>query len=138
MPQRSFVAVIQTTTTMNATMRNKVQLFGYLGNDPEIKDVGNGRQMARLQVATKDRYKSGDEWKEDTQWHLVVAWGRQAEQVAQLLHKGSKIAVEGRLVHRDYLDKEGQKRYVTEVVMSDFQLMSMRKEAIGSVAAEAE
>lgn len=121
---------------MNATMKNKVLLIGHLGGEPEIKDVGNARKMARLRVATTDRYKSGEEWKDDTQWHTVVAWGRQADLVGQHLHKGSKVAIEGRLVHRDYTDKEGRKQYVTEVVLSDLQLMSGRKEEAGAPAVE--
>lgn len=114
---------------MNATMKNKVQLIGHLGSDPELKEVGSGRQRALISVATKDRYKTGEEWKEDTQWHRVVAWGKQAELIGQMVKKGNKIAVEGRLVHSNYVDKDGQKKYVTEVVMSDFQLMSGKPEA---------
>ena len=114
---------------METTKRNNVQLVGNLGNDPEVKDVKGGRRMARLSVATNERWKdaSGD-WKEDVQWHPVVAWGKQAELVADQLRKGSKVSLEGRLVHRSYEAKDGQKRYVTEVVLSGFRLVNAEVE----------
>ena len=114
---------------METTKRNNVQLVGNLGNDPEMKDVKGGRRMARLSVATNERWKdaSGD-WKEDVQWHPVVAWGKQAELVADQLRKGSKVSLEGRLVHRSYEAKDGQKRYVTEVALSGFRLVNAEVE----------
>ena len=114
---------------METTKRNNVQLVGNLGNDPEMKDVKGGRRMARLSVATNERWKdaSGD-WKEDVQWHPVVAWGKQAELVADQLRKGSKVSLDGRLVHRSYEAKDGQKRYVTEVVLSGFRLVNAEVE----------
>lgn len=112
------------------TMKNLVQLIGNLGNDPEIKEVSGGRRMARMSVATSESYtnKSGERIT-DTQWHTVVAWGTTAEAVERLLRKGSPIALEGRLVHRSYETKEGVKRYITEVVLNDFQLLQPRPEA---------
>lgn len=112
------------------TMKNLVQLIGNLGNDPEIKEVNGGRRMARMSVATSESYtnKSGERIT-DTQWHTVVAWGTTAEAVERLLRKGSPIALEGRLVHRSYETKEGVKRYITEVVLNDFQLLQPRPEA---------
>ena len=111
------------------TMKNKVQLIGNLGNDPEMKETAGGKRMARLSLATTERFKNAQgEWKEDVQWHTVVAWGFTAEQVAEKLQKGTKVAVEGRLVHRSYEGKDGQKRYMTEVVMNDFQLMMAKRE----------
>ncbi|MBK6540258.1 MAG: single-stranded DNA-binding protein [Flavobacteriales bacterium] len=106
------------------TMKNLVQLIGNLGNDPEVKETAQGRKMARLSVATNESYtnKSGDRIT-DTQWHTVVAWGNQAEQAAQMLRKGAKVALQGKLVHRSYEGKDGQKRYITEVVMSEFQVV---------------
>jgi single-strand DNA-binding protein len=110
---------------METTMlRNRVHLMGNLGKDPEVRQLEGGKQMARLSVATNERFSFGDgQTKLDTQWHSVVAWGRTAEQVAQLLRKGSQVALEGRLVHRTYETKDGQKRYVTEVVMDRFELV---------------
>lgn len=121
------------------TMRNTVQLIGNLGADPETKQLPSGQRMATLRVATTERYKAANnEWKEDTQWHRIVAWGKQAERVAEKLRKGSKIALQGRLVHRQWDAPDGQKRYMTEVVLSDFQMMGntveMVKRQVGQLA----
>ena len=106
------------------TMKNLVQLIGNLGNDSVVKETAQGRKMARLGVATNESYtnKSGDRIT-DTQWHTVVAWGPQAEQAAQVLRKGVKVALQGKLVHHSYEGKDGQKRYITEVVLSEFQVV---------------
>lgn len=109
-------------------MKNKVQLIGNLGKDPELKGLGNGQHVLRLNLATTDRYKGADgEWKDDTQWHTVVAWGKQAESLAAKVRKGSGLLVEGRLVHRKY-EKEGEARYATEVVLAGYQLLAATKE----------
>lgn len=116
--------------TMETMMRNRVQLMGNLGRDPELKDFEGGRRRLRFSLATNERFTFGQgQIKEDTQWHQVVAWGRLAEEAAQALKKGASVAIEGRLVHRNYEDKEGQKRYVTEVVMSKFELVETRQPA---------
>jgi single-strand DNA-binding protein len=121
-----------------STMRNTVQLIGNLGGDPEAKEFPNGNRLATMNVATTERYKQGEEWKDDTQWHRVVAWGRQAERVIEKLRKGSKVALQGRLVHRNWEGKDGQKHYMTEVVLSDFQAMGntveMVKRQVGQLA----
>ncbi|MCB0772064.1 MAG: single-stranded DNA-binding protein [Flavobacteriales bacterium] len=120
--------------TNEKLIRNRVQLMGNLGKDPEVREFEGGKKRARFSLATNERFPYGDgQFKEDTQWHDVVAWGRTAEQVAQL-RKGSRIAMEGRLVHRTYETKEGQKRYITEVVLNTFQSV----EAATEVAAGAE
>lgn len=119
----------QTQTTMNTSMKNKVQLIGNLGNDPELKNLAGGQAMLRLRLATNEKYKGADgEWKETTQWHPVVAWGKQAEVLATLVRKGSGLVIEGRLVQRSYESKEGEKRYSTEVVLSEFQLLGSKAE----------
>jgi len=119
----------ETRKAMNTSMKNKVQLIGNLGGDPELKQVGNGQQMLRLSIATNERFKGADgEWKEDTQWHPVVAWGKRAERLAAMVRKGTGLLVEGRLVHRTYETKEGEKRAITEVVMNDFQLLGPKAE----------
>lgn len=116
---------------MNTTMKNKVQLIGNLGNDPELKNVGNGHTMLRLRLATNERYKTAEgEWKDNTQWHPIVVWGKQAEKLASLVHKGSGLVVEGRLVQRSYESKEGERRYSTEVVLSDYQLLGAKPEEV--------
>jgi single-strand DNA-binding protein len=115
---------------MMTTMKNKVQLVGRLGKDPELKSVGTGTSMLRLSIATNERFKGADgEWKDDTQWHPVVVWGKQAERLAAQLRKGAGLLVEGRLVHKSYEAKDGSKRMSTEVVLADYQLLAPKTEA---------
>lgn len=111
--------------------RNSVQLMGNLGKDPEVREVKGGRKVARFSMATNDRWKdAAGNWQDDVQWHPIVAWGKLADRVAEQLQKGTRVTVAGRLVHRSYETKEGQKRYVTEVVMTDFQLVSTAVEEV--------
>nr|WP_315165225.1 single-stranded DNA-binding protein [uncultured Flavobacterium sp.] len=108
---------------MNA-MRNKVQLIGHVGNDPEIKNLDGGKKVANLTIATNDTYKNEKGEKvEQTEWHKVVAWGKTAEIIEKYVTKGKEIAIEGKLTHRSYEDKNGEKRYVTEVVANDILLL---------------
>lgn len=116
------------------TLKNKVNLVGNLGFDPEVREIAKGRKVARLSVATNESYKNASgERVTDTQWHTVVAWGQTAEMAERLLRKGSPVMLEGRLVHRSYEAKDGTKRYITEVVMSSFQLLPGKQE--GAAAA---
>lgn len=108
---------------MNA-LQNKVQLIGHVGKDPIIKDFEGGKKLASLTLATNDVYvsKKGDQV-EQTQWHTIVAWGKTAEIIEKFVEKGKKIGITGRLTSRSYDDKEGNKRYVTEVVANELLLM---------------
>ncbi|MDX1326267.1 MAG: single-stranded DNA-binding protein [Arenibacter sp.] len=100
---------------MNA-LRNKVQLIGNLGNDPEIINLDGGAKLAKFSIATNETYKnSKGEKVTDTQWHNVVAWGKTAEIVESYLNKGKEVAIEGKLTTKSYETKEGEKRYVTEI-----------------------
>ncbi len=109
-------------------IRNRVQLIGRLGGDPEVKSFENNRKMARLNVATSEVYQNGKgERVESTEWHNVVAWGKLAERAEEYFLKGQEILVEGKLTHRQYTDKEGTKRYITEVEASDLILMGAKK-----------
>jgi single-strand DNA-binding protein len=109
---------------MNTSMKNKVQLIGNLGKDPELKNLGNGQVLLRLSLATNERYKGTDgEWKDNTQWHPIVVWGKQAEKMATQVSKGTGLVIEGRLVQRTYESKEGERRYSTEVVVNEYQLL---------------
>ncbi len=100
---------------MNA-LKNKVQLIGNLGQDPEIVNMENGNKLAKFSIATSESYKNAQGEKvEDVQWHNIVAWGKTAEIVENYLAKGKQVAVEGKLIHRSYETKEGEKRYITEV-----------------------
>ncbi|MBK8581798.1 MAG: single-stranded DNA-binding protein [Flavobacteriales bacterium] len=119
---------------MEPVIKNRVQLTGNLGKDPAVREFEGGKRMARFSVATNERFTYGDgQTKEDTQWHNVAAWGRVAEQAIEQLRKGSRITLEGRLVHSVY-EKDGQKRYSTDVVLNSFQLV----EAPAEVAEVAE
>ena len=108
-------------------LKNKVQLIGNLGNAPEIKSIGNGKKMARFSVATSEVYKNAKGEKvTETQWHNLVAWGKVAEIAEQYLSKGKEVAVEGKLVNRSYDDKNGNKRYITEIQVSELLLLGSR------------
>jgi single-strand DNA-binding protein len=109
---------------MNA-MKNKVQLIGNVGQDPEVKTFEGGKKVASLTIATNEYYKNEKGEKiEDTQWHRVTAWGKLADLIEKYVTKGKEIGVEGKLVHRSYDDKDGIKRYITEVVINDILLLS--------------
>jgi single-strand DNA-binding protein len=108
---------------MNA-MKNKVQLIGHVGQEPEIKSFGEGKKVANITLATNDYYiNAKGEKVEDTQWHKVKAWGKVADIIEKYVVKGKEIAIEGKLIYSDYQDKEGNKRYVTEVVANDILLL---------------
>ena len=98
------------------SLKNKVQLIGNLGNDPEIITMENGTKLAKFSIATNETYKNAQGEKvTDTQWHNVVAWGKTAEIAESYLVKGKEVAIEGKLTSRSYETKEGEKRYITEV-----------------------
>lgn len=107
-----------------STLRNKVQLIGNAGNDPEIISLESGKKLAKFTVATNENYKNDNGDKvTDTQWHNIVAWGRNAEIIEKYVSKGKEVALEGKLSHRTYEDKNGDKRYFTEVVVNELLLM---------------
>ncbi|MBC7535023.1 MAG: single-stranded DNA-binding protein [Ferruginibacter sp.] len=104
---------------MNA-LRNKVQLIGNLGNAPEVRNTDSGKKLVKFSVATNETYNNakGEKVKE-TQWHNLVAWGKIAEIAEKYLQKGSEVAIEGKLITRNYSDKEGNKKYITEILVND-------------------
>jgi len=112
---------------------NKVQLIGNLGKDPEVKYTPSGTPVAKLTLATNERYKDKNgEWQDRTEWHNVVLWQRLAEIAGEYLKKGGKVYIEGRLQTRSWDDKQtNQKKYMTEVVASDLILLGGRGEASG-------
>jgi single-strand DNA-binding protein len=113
---------------------NRVQLIGNLGKDPEIKYTPSGTPVAKLTIATNERFKDkAGEWQDRTEWHNVVLWQRLAEIAGEYLKKGGKVYIEGRLQTRSWDDKtSGQKKYMTEVVASDLILLGGRGEGGGS------
>jgi len=112
---------------------NRVQLIGNLGKDPEIKYTPQGTPVAKLALATNERFKDkSGEWQDRTEWHNVVLWQRMAEIAGEYLKKGGKVYIEGRLQTRSWDDKQtGQKKYMTEVVASDMILLGGRGEGTG-------
>jgi single-strand DNA-binding protein len=99
------------------TIKNKVQLIGNLGNDPEIINLESGKTLAKFSIATNESYKNAQGEKiTDTQWHNVVAWGRTATLVEKYLQKCKEVAIEGKMTSRSYETSAGEKRYITEVV----------------------
>ena len=109
---------------MNA-LRNKVQLIGRLGQDPDIKTLESGKKVAHFTMATNENYKSADGTKtEATTWHSIVAWNGLAELASKYLKKGREVCIEGRISYRSYTDKNGVPKSVTEIVASDLVLLS--------------
>ncbi len=124
----TFVSLTATVTLkqkiMNA-LRNRVQLIGHLGQDPEIKTLDNGKKVANFRIATNENYKSADGLKtEETVWHSIVAWNGLAEICSQFLKKGKQVCIEGRITYRTFTDKNGTSRNVTEIVASDMVMLS--------------
>jgi len=106
------------------TLRNKVQLIGNLGKDPEIINLESGKTLAKFAIATNESYKNAQGEKiTDTQWHNIVAWGKTAQIVEKFVTKGKEIAIEGKLTTRTWEDKDGMKRYITEVVCSELLML---------------
>ncbi len=110
-----------------SAIRNQVQLIGNLGKKPEIKTFGQDKKVATFSIATSDYYYDNKgERQQQTQWHNVVVWGKQAETVEKYLDKGSEIALNGKITYRQYDDKNGNKRTLTEIVASDFLLLNKK------------
>lgn len=111
---------------------NKVILIGNLGADPELRYTPSGAAVASFNMATTERWKGKDgQPQEQTEWHRIVLWNRQAEIAKEYLRKGSSVYIEGRLQTRNYEDKEGIKRYVTEIVGMRMQLLGGRSSQAG-------
>ncbi len=106
---------------------NKVQIIGNLGRDPEMRFTPNGRSVANFNVACNRRYTTGDgEQRDDTEWVRVVCWERLAELAGQYLSKGSQVYVEGRLQTREWEDRDGNRRWTTEVIAREIQFLGGR------------
>lgn len=109
---------------------NKVIIVGRLGADPEVKSVGQGTTVARLNIATSENWMGKDGQKQErTEWHRVVVWGKLAEICGKHLSKGRQVYVEGRLQTRNWEDQQGQKRYTTEIVANTVQFLGSAGEA---------
>ena len=108
-------------------LKNKVQLIGNLGNAPEVKTLESGKKMARFSEATSENYRNAKGEKvTETQWHSLVAWGKVAEIVEKYLSKGKEVAIEGKLINRSYNDKDGNKKYITEIQVNELLMLGVK------------
>lgn len=110
------------------SLRNKVQLIGNLGNDPDVRTTESGKKLVKFSVATNETYTNinGEKVKE-TQWHTLIAWGKIADIVEKYLTKGSEVAIEGKLITRDYIDKEGNKKYISEIQLNEILFLKVNR-----------
>ncbi len=114
--------------------KNKVLLVGNIGSDPEIRFTATGRKVAKFDVATHESYlNSQGEKVTETQWHRLVGWGNVAEKVEKELQKGAEVSIEGKLIYRNYVDKDGVKKYVTEINVFELEVLR-EKNNVESVA----
>lgn len=105
-------------------LRNRVQLIGNLGQDPEIKTLESGKRVAKFTMATKEEFKNTDGQKiSESTWHNIVAWNSLADIASKYLKKGQEVAVEGKIAYRSYEDKNGTTKYITEIVLNDLALL---------------
>ncbi len=112
-----------------SNLRNKIQLIGNVGNDPEMTILESGKKVIRFSLATNENYKNAKGEKvQSTDWHNMVAWGKTAEIIERYASKGKEIAIEGKLTSRSYETKEGEKRYITEVIISEVLLLGAKNE----------
>lgn len=112
------------------SITNKVQLVGHVGQNPEIKTFGESGKLAKFSLATHESFKSkSGEWVENTTWHNLIAWRNLADRIEKQVQKGSFLLIEGKLVNSDYTDKDGVKRYKTEIEIVSFMLLDKPKQA---------
>ena len=111
---------------MNA-LKNKVQLIGNLGNAPEVRNTESGKKLVRFSIATNETYRNAKGEKvTETQWHNLIAWGKVAEIAEKYLAKGSEVAIEGKLMNNNYTDKDGNKKYNTEIQIHELLLLGSK------------
>ena len=111
-------------------LKNKVQLIGNLGNAPEVRNTENGKKLVRFSVATNESYRNAKGEKiTETQWHNLIAWGKVADIAEKFLSKGTEVAIEGKLITRNYTGKDGNKKYVTEIQVNELLLLGSKASA---------
>jgi len=111
-------------------LKNKVQLIGNLGTKPEVKTTENGKKLAQFSLATQESYRNAKGEKvTETQWHRVIAWGKVAEIAEKYLDKGKEVVIEGKLINRSYTDKEGNKKYISEVQVNELLMLGSKPAA---------
>ena len=115
---------------MSTSLDNRVQLLGFLGQDVELRELAQGKKLARLTMATNEYKRTLNGMPEKvTTWHNLVAWGQTAETMSDLLRKGHKVFVEGKITYRQYETKAGEKRNSTEIVVSNFRKLEKDQKA---------
>jgi single-strand DNA-binding protein len=123
----TIINVLKLIKVMN-NLRNSVRLIGFLGNKPEVKTVGDNQKLAKVSIATNEFYQNRKGAKiEETHWHNLVLWNQNADLAEKDLHKGSEVSIEGKLSSRSYIDKQGNKRYITEIIVNEIQVLSKKK-----------
>lgn len=111
------------------TLRNSVRLIGNLGTNPEVKEYEQGKKVTRIALATNESFTNAKGEKvTETCWHNLVAWGKTAELAQKYLTKGSEVAIEGKLTTRNYTTKEGEKKYITEIVVNELLFLGKAKQ----------
>ncbi len=116
---------------------NKVMLIGYLGADPEIRYTPSGAAVANFRIATTEQWRSKEgEREERTEWHRIVAWRELGERCGEYLHKGSLVYIEGKIQTRDWEDRDGNKRYTTEIIAQRMQMLDRVAKAAEDVSVE--
>ncbi|MBZ9629784.1 single-stranded DNA-binding protein [Salegentibacter sp. LM13S] len=109
-----------------STLKNNVQLIGNVGNTPETTTFESGKKVTRFSLATNEFYYVEDEKTQQTYWHNLVAWGKQADIIEKYVDKGKEIAISGKLTSRSYEDKDGKKQFVTEVIIQEVLLLGSK------------
>lgn len=110
-----------------SNLKNSVRLIGNLGNAPEVKTIANNKKLAKFSMATNETYKNEKGEKvTETYWHNILVWGKLAGIAEKYLQKGSEVAIEGKLTNKSYTDKDGNKRYVTEIIANEILMMGGR------------
>lgn len=112
------------------TLRNKVSLIGRLGAQPEVVKFESGNALTRFSMATNEPYKNKDgEWQQQTQWHEIKAWGKLGVTVSNMLKKGQEVAIDGRIVNKEYESKTGEKRFSTSIELKEFLILNQMNDA---------
>ena len=121
---------MSTNFTAMFALKNKVQLIGNLGNAPEVRNTESGKKLVRFSVATNESYRNAKGEKiTETQWHNLIAWGAVADIAEKFLVKGAEVCIEGKLVNRNYMDKEGNKKYITEIQVNELLMLGGKSAA---------
>jgi len=111
-----------------SNLKNSVRLMGHLGQNPEVRTTPTGKKVASFSLATNESYTdTNGEKVTETMWHNLVAWGRQADIAEKYLEKGKEICIEGKISNRNYVDKNGQKKYITEIIVADILMLGSKE-----------